>query len=204
MVELHPNQIPNDLKKYFEPKRKYGSWILRNKIIWYKPNCMPSSASDRFTVDFEMVYFFVKNKKYYFEQQLEHAKVGYNDMDFRPISEKDLMDDTIIKSSATGASMSREDKFITTRNKRCVWKITTKPFKGAHFAVFPEALIETPIKAGCPENSIILDPFMGSGTTARVALKNNRNYIGIELNQEYIDMSNKELRKIPNTKLEQF
>ncbi|MEA2016486.1 MAG: site-specific DNA-methyltransferase, partial [Actinomycetota bacterium] len=103
-------------------------WILRNTIIWHKPNCMPSSAKDRFTVDFEYVYFFTKSKKYYFEQQFEDYGTGqtsYRDRDMRPNEQG--------------------------RNKRTVWTINTKPFKEAHFAVFPEELVETPIKAGCPK-----------------------------------------------------
>ena len=82
------------------------------------------------------------------------------------------------------------------RNKRCVWKISTKPFRGAHFAVFPEELVETPIKAGCPKGGIVLDPFMGSGTTAVVAKRLGRNYVGIELNPKYIEIAETRLKKI--------
>ncbi|MFA5395259.1 MAG: site-specific DNA-methyltransferase [Methanogenium sp.] len=168
-------------------------WILRNVIIWHKPNCMPSSVKDRFTVDFEYLFFFVKSKKYYFETQYEKAKVGYNDLDFRPISNKDRKENSKIKTSATGASMNRQDKFIETRNKRTTWTINTKPFKEAHFAVYPEELCETPIKAGCPTNGIVLDPFFGAGTTGLVALKQGKQFIGIELNPEYIKIANKRL-----------
>ena len=87
------------------------------------------------------------------------------------------------------------------RNKRCVWKIPTKPFKGAHFAVFPEQLIETPIKAGCPEGGIMLDPFMGAGTTAVVALKLNRQYVGIELNPNYIKIAEERIKKVQRSLL---
>jgi len=136
-------------------------WILRNTLIWYKNNVMPSSVKDRFTVDFEYLFFFSKQGKYYFEQQKEENG----------------------------------------RNKRTVWNVNTKPFKEAHFAVFPEALIETPILAGCPPKGIVLDMFMGSGTTATVALKNNRSYIGIELNSEYIKIAEKRLSPYQNQKL---
>ena len=88
------------------------------------------------------------------------------------------------------------------RNKRTVWKLPTSQFREAHFAVFPEALIETPILAGCPPKGIVLDMFMGSGTTALVALKNNRKYVGIELNPEYIKIAEKRLSPYQNQKLD--
>lgn len=132
-------------------------WILRNKIIWHKPNCMPSSVKDRFTVDFEEVFFFVKSKKYWFETQYEPA----NTPGVKNLSEKG-------------------------RNKRTVWTITTKPYAEAHFATYPETLIEPMIKAGCPVGGTVLDPFGGSGTTAQVAIKQDKQYVLIELNPEYI------------------
>ena len=113
-------------------------WILRNRIIWHKPNCMPSSAKDRFTVDFEELFFFVKSKKYYFEPQYERATYTDNRKDKGRHQ---------YNNRNTQCGVLVTDK----RNKRCVWKIPTKGFKEAHFAVFPEALIETPIKAGCPQ-----------------------------------------------------
>ena len=139
-------------------------WILRNTLIWHKNNVMPSSAKDRFTVDFEYLFFFSKQQKYYFNQIKEENG----------------------------------------RNKRTVWEINTKPYKEAHFAVFPEALIETPILAGCPPKGIVLDIFMGSGTTGLVALKNNRKYVGIELNEEYIGMAEKRLSPYKNQSLDGF
>ena len=86
------------------------------------------------------------------------------------------------------------------RNKRTVWKITTKPFKEAHFAVYPEELCETPIKAGCPVGGIVLDPFFGSGTTGLVALKQNKQFIGIELNKEPFKLATKRLKNYLNDK----
>jgi DNA modification methylase len=166
-------------------------WILRNEIIWYKPNCMPSSVKDRFTVDFEKIFFFIKNKKYAFETQYEpHAEVSIKARGAK-----------LNQTTNIGAGMSavnvqlgnepRGNRFVPEqgRNKRCVWRITTKPYKEAHFAVFPEDLVETPIKAGCPESGTVLDPFCGSGTTGVVAKKLNREFIGIELNPEYIKLA---------------
>jgi len=123
MFELSPNQIPEDLKKYFRPKRKYGAWTERNEIIWHKPNCMPSSVKDRFTVDFEKIFFFVKSKKYYFETQYEE------------------MAESTIRKATTSGYIVKNGKSIGTnggyavdhsvdwkpsangRNKRCVFQI---------------------------------------------------------------------------------
>ncbi len=165
-------------------------WILRNRIIWHKPNCMPHSVKDRFTVDYEDILFFVKSKKYWFAPQREPHKsaslqrIKHNWNGHRePMSSYAQMD---IKKMCHPEG----------RNKRCVWTINTKPFNGAHFATYPEKLIETPIKAGCPEQGIVLDPFMGSGTTALVARKLNRRFIGFELNPSYIEIANARLQKI--------
>lgn len=176
-------------------------WILRNKIIWYKPNCMPSSAKDRFTVDWEYVYFFTKSQKYFFETQYEplqstedtgwrkrnngfggHKKIGFWNRERTPYVENPLG-----------------------RIKRCVWKISTKPFSGSHFAVFPSDLVKPMIKAGCPIEGLVLDPFFGAGTTGLVALQNARDFIGIELNPEYIKLTQSRLEPLLNqTRLTPF
>lgn len=170
-------------------------WILRNIIIWQKPNAMPHSVKDRFTVDFEYLFFFVKSSKYYFEQQ------------FEPISEstiKKAKSKVNDNKSVFYQGMSKEnyekyqqrvlhDPDYKGRNKRTVWNVATVPFKEAHVATYPPKLIEIPIQAGCPEKGIVLDPFMGSGTTAVVAKKLNRNYIGIELNPDYIQMAERRI-----------
>lgn len=238
-IEKPPREIPPGLK----PKDLVGipwmvafalradGWYLRQDIIWHKPNCMPESVKDRCTKAHEYIFLLSKNRKYYYDNEAikEDAKTGK-------------------------------------RNKRSVWTVTTKPFKGAHFAVFPEDLIEPCILAGTSPQAceicgapwervverkrfkrnelppsdpryrpnvyqgayngingkgdagytetktigwqptctcqnegkgrcIVLDPFMGSGTTAVVALKHNRNYIGIELNPEYIKIAEKRIRQ---------
>ena len=172
-------------------------WILRNTIIWHKRNCMPSSAKDRFTVDFEYLFFFSKKKKYYFETQYEPHKWADKDRRSKfpraPKTGKILTGQYAIDSVKYGKEG---------RNKRTVWTINPKPFKEAHFAVYPEELCETPIKAGCPEGGIVLDPFFGSGTTGLVALKQNKKFIGIELNPEYIKIAKKRLKPfLEQTKL---
>ena len=166
-------------------------WILRNEIIWYKPNCMPSPVKDRFTVDFEKVFFFVKSKKYKFEMQKEPLKSKFHGKDWETRkAEGEPMRQGLGKRATTfGGSPDG-------RNKRCVWEINTKPLKEAHFATFPEALIEPMIKAGCPISGLVLDPFFGAGTTGLVAKKQGKNYIGIELNPEYIKIANQRLNSL--------
>ncbi len=174
-------------------------WILRNTIIWWKPSCMPSSVKDRFTVDFEYLLFFVKNKKYWFEQQYEPLKESslsrakYNSYSSK--TDKGIHGGMNLKNQLKVFEKINKGE-LTGRNKRCVWRISTRPFRGSHFAVFPEDLVETPIKAGCPKNGIVLDPFMGSGTTAVVAKKLGRNYLGIELNPKYIEMAKRRIKAV--------
>ena len=173
-------------------------WILRNVIIWKKPNTTPESVKDRFTNDFEYLFFFTKSKQYYFEQQYEDFKSNDYDIQRMKDGRKEY------EGKYKNASIKKQLKINTQthsfvagntagRNKRTVWEINTKPFKEAHFAVFPEALIETPIKAGCPKNGIIMDPFMGSGTTGVVAKRTGRNFIGFDLNPEYVKMANERI-----------
>lgn len=178
------------LPSRFALEMVHRGWILRNEIIWHKPNAMPSSAKDRFTVDFEKVFFFVKRKKYA----------------FNPLFEKSIWAEKDPRSQIPGGRKSG-GKSLTgiyamqrvsfgngnRRNKRCVWTVPTKPFSGAHFATFPEKLVEPLMEAGCPENGIALDPFMGAGTVAVVAKKMNRHFIGIEMNPDYINIARKRI-----------
>ncbi len=158
-------------------------WILRNIIIWHKPNCMPESAKDRFTVDFNPVFFFVKRKQYCFEQQFTkttgNTHPGRKDGKLSP------------KRIATDSSWDRFNQTYipTERNMRCVWTIPTQSFPEAHFATFPEQLVVPMINAGCPEGGTVLDPFCGSGTTLLVAEKLGRKAIGIDLKKEYCEMA---------------
>lgn len=190
-----------------------SGWILRNRIIWYKPNCMPSSAKDRFTIDFEHVFFFTKSPRYYFETQYEPLSRKYDEFfDNKAWSEgrakyQNHRSSRWMKtglwpafggkkgSDGVNHTYSCEQRAVNGhgRIKRAVWKIPTSSYSEAHFATFPERLIETPIKATCPINGVVLDPFMGAGTTGLVALKNARKFLGIELNPSYIEMANKRL-----------
>ncbi len=172
-------------------------WYLRQDIIWHKPNPMPESVKDRCTKAHEYIFLLSKNRKYYFDNEAIKE-------DAKPESEKRYKSTFYTgKKEISGqgrpgnaSNTPGYKKWTGKRNKRSVWTVTTKPFKEAHFAVFPEDLIEPCILAGCPEGGIVLDPFMGSGTTAVVALKHNRNYIGIELNPEYIKIAEKRVSEI--------
>jgi DNA modification methylase len=168
-------------------------WTIRNQIIWHKPNQMPSSAKDRFTVDFEKIFFFVKEPNgYYFEQQLE--KSIWAETDARSKIKGGVLSKgkTATGNYATSKVAFREDGM---RNVRTVWTVNTEPSSDAHFATYPQRLVERMIKAGCPENGLVLDPFFGSGTTGIYAKKCNRNYLGIELNPEYVKVAEKRLYK---------
>ncbi len=174
-------------------------WICRNVIIWHKPNCMPSSVKDRFTVDFEYLFFLTKNKKYYFEQQFENLaentlkRTKYSNSLQNKMASKQY---SINLESYDKYADKVQKGILNGRNKRAVWTIPTKPFSGSHFAVYPPELIRTCIQAGCPKNGIVLDPFAGSGTTGEEAVRQGKNYILIELNPEYIKLIKKRLEGI--------
>jgi DNA modification methylase len=187
--KLLPNKCLCCIPDRFKIEMINRRWICRNEIIWHKPNAMPDSATDRFTVDYEKIFFFTKQSKYYFEQQ------------FEPIAE------STIKRNEYGWNGNGQGVYAVGRkrqpgsfgniekgrNKRATWSINTKPFKEAHFATFPPELIEPCILAGCREGGIVLDPFMGSGTTGLVAKQQNKNYIGFEMNSDYCDIANKRI-----------
>ena len=153
-------------------------WYLRQDIIWHKPNPMPESVRDRCTKSHEYIFLFSKNKKYFYD----------NEAIKEPAKDWGTRDRTNGKYHNTGTGLAPHSglsKSYATKNKRSVWSVTNKPYKGAHFAVFPPELIEPCIKAGSEKGDIILDPFMGSGTTGMVAKQLGRDYIGCELNEEY-------------------
>ena len=161
-------------------------WICRNEIVWWKRNAMPASAKDRFTVDFEPIYFFTKSERYWFCQQKE-AGAG---------NKWGKYSNPKYGNSTNGAMQSvkelTREEYIEKyddRNLRTVWDIPTESFPGSHFAVFPVKLAERMILAGCPSGGVVLDPFGGSGTTGMVARAHNRNYILCELNPEYAEMA---------------
>lgn len=171
-------------------------WILRNVIVWHKPDAQPSSVKDRFTIDYEYIFFFVKQQKYYFEQQFEPlAEATKNRMKYNWCK-----DETKASGYRELSGLNQNIPFSEAinpkgRNKRCIWSIPTTQCKEAHFATFPESLVEQMILPGCPEGGIVLDPFAGTGTTIRVAERMNRIGIGIELSEEYIKMFKDKLQE---------
>ena len=161
-------------------------WYLRQDIIWHKPNPMPESVRDRCTKSHEYIFLLSKNKKYYYD----------NESIKEPAKDWGTRDRTNGKYHNKGTGLQPHSgltKSYPTKNKRSVWSITNKPYKGSHFATFPPDLIEPCIKAGSEPNDIILDPFMGSGTTAMVAKSLGRDYIGCELHEDYGDLIHKRI-----------
>ena len=203
-----------------------AGWYLRQDIIWHKPNPMPESVTDRCTKSHEYIFLMSKSQRYYFDHEaIQEEATGYDgrkdtmmhggkkyDTDnylaggkrnsmasrgherwrFKNLQEDGQRPNTMHERRAEGL----RDIVYPVRNKRDVWSVNVKPDTVAHFATYPEELIRPCILAGCPKDGIVLDPFMGSGTTARVAMKLDRNYIGFELNPEYCKIINAKTREI--------
>jgi DNA modification methylase len=164
-------------------------WYLRQDIIWHKPNPMPESVTDRCTKAHEYIFLLSKSSKYYYDHEAIKEMANSKSEGIRFGGNK-YGDDDDPKYATKSGNVSKEyDK----ANKRSVWTVTTKPYEGAHFAVFPTDLIEPCILAGAPTGGIVLDPFMGSGTTAQVAQTLGRKYLGCELNPDYKALQDKRL-----------
>lgn len=194
-------------------------WYLRRDIIWSKPNPMPESARDRPTTAHEYLFLLTKGPRYFYDAQaiaeplaestLREIAEGYQGQGTKDYEGAGVQNPSSVKAriiagkrrntrpcdtrGGNQASGSMPISNGLTRNKRSVWTIPTKPFKGAHFATFPEALVEPCILAGCPEGGLVLDPFTGSGTVGAVAMKHGRRFIGCELNPDYIAMAEKRI-----------
>lgn len=173
-----------------------NGWVLRQDIIWHKPNPMPESVQDRCTKSHEYIFLLSKAEKYFYDAEaIKEASVdpeGSANRYKTPFFAGEKHESG--GYSATGATHTKGMKeFDGNRNKRSVWTVTTKPYAGAHFAVFPSDLIEPCILAGAPVGGVVLDPFMGSGTTAQVAQNLGRRYLGCELNKDYESLQNKRL-----------
>jgi len=159
-------------------------WYLRQDIIWHKPNPMPESVRDRCTKAHEYVFLLSKSERYFFDSEamkepaVSKAPSGNGFAGRQGGSER-------VGPLSGGAGTDERWQQGGNRNRRSVWTVATRPYKGAHFAVFPPALIEPCILAGSRPGDIVLDPFMGSGTTAAVALRHGRQFLGCELNAEY-------------------
>ena len=205
-------QVGRRLQNDLEPKNLIGipwrtafalqadGWMLRSDIIWYKSNCLPESVKDRPTKSHEHIFLLAKNERYYYDQDAIREPHSTS----ASLKLRDRSKESYNKSYWGGrfSSGSRPEGHPLGRNKRDVWIVPTKPFKGAHFACFPPDLIRPCILAGCPEGGIVLDPFFGSGTTGVVAKQEGRHYIGIELNPGYIEMAKERImREAPMDRL---
>lgn len=196
-------------------------WYLRQDIIWSKSNPMPESVTDRCTKAHEYLFMLSKESKYYYDAASiktntewssdntkmpdgwdtgpgGHGSFHRNGREKGAIKKPDKQRGHSRRHNGFNDrwdQMTTKEQMSMGANKRSVWVVPTQPFPEAHFATFPEDLIVPCIKAGCPEGGTVLDPFMGAGTTALVARKLNRNYIGFELNPDYITIAEKRLKK---------
>jgi len=171
-------------------------WWLRSDIVWEKKNCMPESMSDRPTRSYEHIFLLAKSAQYYYDadairepctpENIARAKRGRS-------NNHKYVNGAPGQTANTVMSDMTKSCHPNGKNKRDVWSVSTKPCSEDHYATFPPDLIAPCVLAGCPENGIVLDPFIGSGTTGLVAKNHNRRYVGIELNPEYIKMAEKRL-----------
>ena len=172
-------------------------WYLRQDIIWHKPRCIPESVRDRCTRSHEYIFLFSKSERYFFDADAIKEPVAE--------STKVRMAQDIAHQAGSSRQPNKTNGPLKpggdgiARNKRSVWSVCPAYFKGAHFAVFPEKLVEPCVLAGCPEGGTVLDPFTGSGTTGAVAKRLRRNFIGVELNPAYRDMA---LARVGTTEME--
>ena len=175
-------------------------WYLRSDIIWSKPNPMPESVHDRPTKAHEYIFLLTKSPKYYYDADAIREITG-KEASWDNYGGKGMIDHPTGPGRkqidlTMGTSQKKAMPYISHpngRNKRSVWTINTQPYSEAHFATFPEKLIEPCILAGCPEDGVVLDPFVGSGTTAAVAQKHGRKSVGVDLNKEYLDIAIKRI-----------
>ena len=162
-------------------------WYLRQDIIWHKPNPMPESVRDRCTKAHEYLFLLSKSARYFYDADAvkeSTGKGGGRPRQFGATKQEGTLRQDIGNTFIDNGA----------RNRRSVWTVSTKPYSGAHFAVYPPELIRPCIRAGCPEGGTVLDPFNGSGTTGAVATQENRQYIGIELNPEYIALAENRIK----------
>lgn len=164
-------------------------WYLRQDIIWHKPNPMPESVTDRCTKSHEYIFLLTKNQKYYFDHEAIKEQSLTKSEGIRFGGNK-YGDNDDPKYATKSGNVSKE---YEKANKRDVWSVPVKPYSGAHFAVYPEELIEPCILAGSKTGDIVLDPFFGSGTTGAVAQKLGRKWVGCELNKNYEKLQNERL-----------
>ncbi len=193
-------------------------WILRNEVVWSKPNNMPESVLDRLTETWESFFFFVKARKYYFD--LDAVRVPHSSATVKRYNFAIRKDETYgvntkqkrenpewtvqgLQERPGRKSMAQAMDLDKGKNPGDIWVIPTNSYHGAHFATFPEKLVEPIIRAACPPEGLVMDPFAGSGTTLLVARRLCRHFLGVELNPEYVKMASDRLAAVP-VRIEQF
>jgi DNA modification methylase len=166
-------------------------WILRSDVIWHKPNAMPESVTDRPTSAHEHVFLLAKSERYYYDADAlrEDGKAWAGSAGTFARKEGKATHLTIPGQSKVSHRGERDDRVPVGRNKRNVWTIASQPYSEAHFATMPPKLVEPCVLAGSRPGDIVLDPFMGAGTVALVALQHHRDYLGIELNPAYVELA---------------
>ena len=177
-------------------------WYLRSDIIWSKPNPMPESATDRPTKAHEYVFLLTKRPRYYYDadaiREATGSEVSWDT--WQKTRNLKIEGDTHgdLQRGVNGGFGAKENSFShpNGRNKRTVWEIATQPYPEAHFATYPEKLVEPCILAGCPQDGVVLDPFVGSGTTLAVAQRLGRKAIGADLSAEYLDLAAKRIGRV--------
>lgn len=163
-------------------------YYLRQDIIWAKPNPMPEAVKDRCTKSHEYIFLLSKSARYYFDQEAIREKAK---TESRPhVVHHHRIENGKYREKYCDYTIVPDEK----RNKRDVWTVATRPSKAKHFATFPEELIRDMVLAGCKVGGVILDPFMGTGTTAKVALEFGRQYVGYEINQDFFKYINQKIQ----------
>jgi site-specific DNA-methyltransferase (adenine-specific) len=178
-------------------------WLLRADCIWHKPNAMPSPTKSRPTTDHEYVFFFATGPDYYYDADAirePHVTFSENSRMRGGRRHFGVRGGTPENGKNAGSNNLHDGRWDQAfhplgRNKRTVWSIPLSKYRGAHFAVFPEPLVELCIRAGCPPQGLVLDPFLGSGTTAVVARRLGRHYLGIDCSREYCQLARQRLAK---------
>jgi site-specific DNA-methyltransferase (adenine-specific) len=179
-------------------------WYLRSDIIWHKPNAMPSPVRDRPTIDHEYVFMFSKSQDYYYDiDAIREPHVTFTEASKMRGGRAHFFrrDGTPEKGKNGGSANLHKGRWDQAfhprgRNKRTVWSIPLSKFREAHFAVFPEELVRNCVLAGCPPQGLVLDPFLGSGTTAIVATRQGRHYVGIDCNPQYCQIAGRRIRAV--------
>ena len=173
-------------------------WYLRQDIIWAKPNPMPESVKDRCTKSHEYIFLLTKSPRYYFDAEAIKEPVAestirrceHGDGPRYCGKKYETMSEIFYRTKSRNMYKTRSH-----RNKRDVWTVAIRGYKGAHFATFPEQLITPCILAGTEAGDTVLDPFSGAGTTGIAALRNGRSYIGIEINPSYTELQEQRIKE---------